>query len=124
MAARRIIDSVETHYTINLYKGITYSKTFQYKGADGNPIDISTKYFSIKFKDVFPAQLDLFTNAGASVLGSTFTVIDAPNGKFRLQLSDEETATAGTGSGKWWIEVYDGSDINLLWLDSVNVVEL
>lgn len=124
MAARQIICTNDTHYTILIYKGVTYSRTFEYTNSDGTPINLTGKSLSIKFKDTFPAQLELFTNGSPSTLGSTFLVTDAVNGKFRLQLTDDETAVAKVGQGKWWIELYSGSDVDLLWLDNTSVVAI
>lgn len=114
----------DSNYTVEIWQGITYSREFKYTDVNGDAIDLTGKVISIKFKDVFPTQLELFSNTAPSVLGSTFLVTDAVNGKFRLQLTDEETATTDTGQGKWWIELYTGSDVDLLWIDSVLVKEL
>ncbi len=123
MPPKRIIETVDNNYTITLYKGITYSRVFEYTDSDGVPINLTGKILKITFKNVFPQIVEIASNTGATPQGSTFTIIDAINGKFRLQLTDEETDTAET-CGTWWIELISGSDIDLLWLDKVEIVEL
>lgn len=124
MAAKQITSTQDSHYTILIYKGVTYSREFQYLSSDGTPIDLTGKSVSIKFKNVFASQLELFSDTLPSTLGSTILITDAALGKFRLQLTDDETATAKCGSGSWWIELYSGSNVDLIWLDSVSVIEL
>lgn len=121
--ARRLIDEAENHYTLVFYQGIAFSKIFEYTDSTGTPINLTGKIISIKFKGVFPTQLELFSNGGTSTLGSSFLITDAVNGKLTLQISLEETLTATLGnSGKWWIELEDGT--GLIWIDNVLVKEI
>lgn len=125
MAAQRVACSTSQSYQIVLYQGVVYSRNFQYTGPSGAGIDLAGKVLTIKFKDVFDNLFILSTDGAPSVLGSSFTITDEPNGKFRLQLSDEETATAGVGSGTWWIEIDESGNTDLLWPpDEVKVIEL
>lgn len=125
MAAKRLIETIEADFPLELYQGITYSREFQYFDETNTPIDLTGKIISIKIKDVFPTQLNLFSNLPASVLGSDLTIVDAIDGKFRLKLTEDETTTARLGTaGKYWIELYDGDDIDVLWIDGVCVTEV
>jgi hypothetical protein len=125
MAIRRIIDTTSQQFCINLYKGITYSKAFQWTDSNGVGIDLGGKSLVINFKNTFDSLLTLATDGSPTTLGSFFSITDEVNGNFRLQLSDEETATANTGAGSYWIEVHDGGNIDILWgPDTVEVFEL
>lgn len=127
--ARQISETCQTRYTIELRKGIAWTKEFTYTTKDGVAIDLTGLPVSIKFKDVFPADLELFSDNGESVLGSSIEVTDAPAGKFIVKISKAETDTAAVGAGRWWIERYDALDVDkeyghLLVLDDVNVQEI
>lgn len=121
MAARRVSNST---YTLQIYKGITYSRTFQYKDADDVPIDLTNKSIVIQLKDIFTSVLQLGSSLPASALGSSVTITDAANGKFRLLITDEETAAAELGTGRWWIELHDAGDVTLLWRDDIKVEDV
>lgn len=125
MVARRIIETSQEHYTIVLYKGITYSKNFQWTDRNGVGIDLTGKVLTVSFKNVFDDLFQMSTDDSPTTLGSTFTITDILNGKFRLQLTDEETETAEVGGGNWWVEIEESGNIDILWgPDDVNVIEL
>lgn len=122
---RRITETDTTKYPIKIYKGITWSRTLTFTDKNGAPINISTKDFVFKLKDVFSSLFTIGTNLPATALGSQVTKVDAVNGKFRILVTDEETATAITGSdGKWWIELHDTGDVKVLWIDCVTVEDI
>lgn len=122
--ARKLIDTVQQNYTITIYTGVTYSRIFQYMQSDGNPVNLTGKVIKMEFKDVFTSTMILLSSDVPTALGSKVEITDAVNGYFRVEITSEETATAVIGPGKWWIELIDGSDSDLLWLDCVNVVEV
>jgi len=113
--------SSNTTYTLPLYRGITYSKTFTYQDSAGVGINLTGKEIQVKVKDVFPALLSIGSDLPTTTLGSSVTITDAVNGKFNVHISDEETETAELGSGRWWIELHDAGDVLLLWRDAVDV---
>lgn len=121
MAPRLVSD---TTFTLQLYRGITYSTTFTYTDPNDVPINLTGKSIVIGLKDIFDNTLLLGSALPASALGSTVTITDAVNGKFRLYITDEETETADLGSGRWWIEEHDGGDVNLLLRDDVQVDDI
>lgn len=110
--ARKLTETCETFYTINLYKGQAWNKEFTYTDANGEPIDLSTTPVSIKFKDVFPDQLELFSDGSPTALNSSLEITDAVGGKFTVKLSKDEILTAEVGTGSWWIEFYDTLDVD------------
>lgn len=124
MAPRKLTEKVQKNYTIRLYKGITYNKSFVYKDSSGTPINLTGKSVSIKFKDIFPTQLELFSDGAPSDLGSTITITDATEGAFTIQITLAETLTGDTGQGRWWIELHDGTESFLIWLDDVTLEEI
>lgn len=107
---RKLTDTFDTNYKVIMYQGIAWYKHFTYTNADDTPIDLTGKIVSIKFKDVFPEFLELFSDTGNSALGSNIMFEDASLGKFIVSISKEETETAECGNGKWWVEYYESSD--------------
>lgn len=125
MAPRRITDNFQNNYTIVLYKGVTYNKSFTYTDSSDVPIDLTGKSVSIHFKNVFDDDLELNSDDAPTALGSFITITDEVGGAFTLQLSKEETATATKGPGTWWLELHTGNMIEMLWTpDEVTVIEL
>lgn len=120
----RLIDNNDSQYTIYFRKGITYAEVFTYTDPDGVPIDLTGKTVRMTFHSVFEDDL-VIDNSAPSLLGSTLIITDPTTGVFRVQVSAAETATAEiTTCGRWWIEVITGSEIELLWIDYLTVLDL
>lgn len=125
---KKLSDDQVTSYPLELYRGMTYSRTFQYSNSDGTPIDLTGKSIVVHIRNVFPTLLVLDSDAAPTALGSEVVMVDAVDGRFRLKLTDEETLTAelttSSSEARWWIELHDGGDVILLWKDCVTVEDI
>lgn len=118
-------DKTLTNYTLEIFKGASCGRSFRYYNPNNEtPIDLTGKIVSIGIKDVFDSTLKLSSNESPNAYGSFIEITDAANGEFRFLITDEQTATAGTGMGRWWMELDDAGDIKLLWRDNVSVSEI
>lgn len=111
-------------FPIILYRGVSYVQTFTYYNPDRTPIDLTGKGIIIEFKDVFGTTLRLSSEDSPTALGSYVEITDAVNGEFKLVVTDEETLTAELGPGRWWMGRIEGSEVILIWRDSVDVQDV
>ena len=114
MAQFNYNSSVKT-YTFEIYRGITYTRSF------------TGKSIVIKFKDFLNTTLVLASD-DVDAGQSRVEITDAVNGKFKLVISESDTQSAklttSSNQGSWWIELHDGDDIFLIWKDKVKVTDV
>lgn len=126
MAQFNYNSSVKT-YTFEIYRGITYTRSFTYKNPSGEAINLTGKSIVIKFKDFLNTTLVLASD-DVDAGQSRVEITDAVNGKFKLVISESDTQSAklttSSNQGSWWIELHDGDDIFLIWKDKVKVTDV
>lgn len=85
-----------------IYRGSTFSKTFQWKtGETPTPVDLTGCSIKMQIRE----------NPGTAILdelstaNSRITITDAVNGKFSLKVSNSESTSYTFSSGKYDIEI-------------------
>lgn len=122
----RLIDSdcVET-FPITIYRGITFTLPWTYFQPNGvTGVDLTGQ--EIVFKLKFGTTILTYTST-PNVDGSFTEITDASDGEFRILISDEETATFDLTDGvpgRWWIELHNAGNVDLLWADDVYVIDV
>lgn len=114
-------------YPLRILRGITYSRVFKFENSDGTPVNLTGMEVVVHLRDVFSTLFVLGSNDAPTALGSEVAITDAVNGEFRFKLTDEETLTAvltSSNEGKWWIELHDTGDVDLLLLDCATVEDI
>jgi hypothetical protein len=115
--------NAKSRYPLDLYQGMTYSQEFTWKSG-GVAVPLSGKVIRLHIKGVFPTLLVLSSDESPNSLGSFVSITNESAGKFVIQLSSAQTATALT-NGKYWIEYQVGDVVKPLWLpDNVIVHEI
>lgn len=131
--AKRLSPACETpdtpEYDIEMRRGITMSIPITYKQPNGAPVDLTGKSIVAKFKNVFSTLLSIDSDDAPTALGSSVTITDALAGKALIKVSDEETLTAiltedATEQARWWAELHDAGDVQLLVIGDVTVTEV
>ncbi len=118
------IESCNAGYILEILRGISLSEPFTYKNPDGSAIDLTGK--TVVFKLKFGTTIHTYTST-ANAYGSSVTITDAINGKFLVLVTDEETLTFALTDGtpgKWWLELHESGNIDLLWRDDVTVEDV
>jgi hypothetical protein len=111
-----------TGFPIIIYRGISLSLAFTYKDDDDNPIDLTGKeiVFKLKFDNTI-----LTYNSTPNSFGSVVTITDDINGEFHVLVTDEETTDMDLQTeGRWWLELHDGGNVDLLYKDNVTVQDV
>lgn len=125
---KRLTEDSVANYPLRILRGITYSRVFQFANNDGSPVDLTGMEIVIHLRDVFPTLVVMSSNDAPTPLGSEVVITDAVNGKFRFKLTDEETLTAvlttSSTEARWWIELHDTGDVDLLLLDCATVEDI
>lgn len=83
-----LIDDVPARGNFVIRKGIALDRVLQRKNTDGTPVDISGQTFVGKIMSV---------DGLSTVATLTVSVVDGPNGKFRVFLASATTATLTVG---------------------------
>jgi hypothetical protein len=126
--ARKLTESEVAGYPLRIRRGITWSRVLQYSNKDGTPIDLTGMEVVVHLRDVFPTLTVLGSNDPPTTLGSEVVITDAANGKFRVKFTDEETLTGvlttSSSEDRWWIELHDSGDVDLLLLDCATVEDI
>jgi hypothetical protein len=126
--ARKLTESEVAGYPLRIRRGITWSRVLQYSNKDGTPIDLTGMEVVVHLRDVFPTLTVLGSNDPPTPLGSEVVITDAANGKFRVKFTDEETLTGvlttSSSEDRWWIELHDSGDVDLLLLDCATVEDI
>ena len=121
----KIINSCTTSYKITLFQGVTYARSLQYLNSDGTPVNLTGKIVKFKVKDIFTSLLTLSSDSAPNTYLSQVAITNAAQGQFQIKLTDEQTATAEIGAeGRWWIELHDAGDVNILWRDDIEVIDV
>jgi hypothetical protein len=118
--AKKFNECIST-YPITIYRGISLSIPFTYKQSDGTPIDLTGKeiVFKLRFDEVVTTY-----NSAPNSYGSAVTITDDVNGEFTVLVTDEETAVMEINSGRWWLELHDAGNVDLLFKDDVVVEDV
>lgn len=112
----------ETGFTLTIFRGITVNLPWTWEDADGLPTDLTG--MSVVFKLKHDDTVLEYTSV-ANTHGSVVTVTDAAGGEFTVLITDEETTSFEFDSGRWWLELHDGSgNIDLMWRDDFIVEDV
>ncbi len=117
-------ESVITNFIVKIYRGVTYIETFTYLNPDGSPIDLSDLSVIFGLRGIFHNTFKLTSGDSPTSLGSFVEIIDAPNGKIRVVIPDEETLTANLSTGAWWLAVGDVGLEVMLYTDKAEAVDV
>jgi hypothetical protein len=119
------VDCNPESFVLELFKGAATSQLFQYTDANEAPVNISSFTISLILIGVFNTTLKLSSGDAHTALGSFIEITDGPNGKFAFTISDEETATAKVGVGRYAIQIDEGDGYPyILWRDAVQISDI
>ena len=85
-------------YNFTIEQGATFSLTFQWKGPNGEPIDLTGSTVRMQFRPKITSETLYFEATDSN----GFLIVDALNGKITLTIDSETTA-----SFKWTSAFYD-----------------
>ena len=109
------IDDVPARPVLPIHRGITLNRSF-FRKIDGVPIDIST--------DVFEGKI-LSVDGSSTVAVIVVSVVDGPNGKFRMFLDDAATAGLPLGTFPYYVSYTTfGGDTFLLFQGNAVITNL
>lgn len=94
-------------YDLCIYKGSTYTKSFQLRGTSGTPTDLTGATLRTACRKEY----------GSSITAPLAAeIIDAANGMWRIHMSAADTAVVGFVSGVYDVEVVftDGTVMQIL----------